>query len=59
MNSAPPITPNGNQFSLNSIKCLKHPNNQLVGICIDKNCKNEDKFMCSDCIFESHNDHGN
>ena len=57
MNAPPALTPNENQFRLNSINCYKHPKNQLVGVCNDKNCGNKDKFMCLDCIFESHSGH--
>ena len=50
---APPIsTPEKSQFKLDNINCFKHPNNKIAGICIDKNCKNEDKY-----IFESHSGH--
>ena len=52
MDAAPGLTPeeieenNEIQFKLDNINCFKHPNNKIVGICNDKNCKNEDKFMC-------------
>ena len=57
MNAPPGLLPNENQLKLNSINCYNHPNNQLVGVCNDKNCGNKDKFMCLDCIFESHSGH--
>ena len=57
MDAAPGLVPNEIQFKLDNINCFKHPNNKIVGICNDKNCKNEDKFMCVDCIFESHSVH--
>ena len=45
MDSHPGLTPKESQFKLNDINCFKHPNNKIVGICIDKNCKNEDKYI--------------
>ena len=57
MDAPPALEPREIQFKLDNINCFKHPNNKIVGICIDKNCKNEDKFMCVDCIFESHSGH--
>ena len=57
MEAPPTIEPNEFQFKLDNINCFKHPKNKIVGICNDKNCKNKDKFMCVDCIFESHSGH--
>lgn len=57
MDAPPALKPKESQFKLDNINCFKHPNNKIVGICIDQNCKNEDKYMCVDCIFESHSGH--
>jgi len=55
MNAPPTI----NDFKLNNINCFEqnHQNNPIVGICIDKKCNIENKFMCLDCIFDLHNGH--
>ena len=29
----------------------------IIGICIDKNCKNENKLICQKCIFKEHKQH--
>ena len=29
----------------------------FLGFCIDPNCKNPQKFLCNDCIFDNHNGH--
>ena len=56
MNAPPTI----NDFKLNNMNCFEqnHQNNTIiVGICIDKKCNIENKFMCLDCIFDLHNGH--
>ena len=51
--------PSINEFKLSNINCIEenHKNNPIVGICIDKKCNNENKFMCLDCMFDKHNGH--
>ncbi len=55
MNAPPTIS----EFKLNNINCIEenHKNNPIVGICIDKKCNIENKFMCLNCMFEKHNGH--
>ena len=36
--------------------CNEHNSNEIVGLCVDNNCKNN-KLMCSDCIFQYHVKH--
>lgn len=56
--SAPPIIVQDNSdIKLSKIFCFEHPNNQIVGVCVDKNCKNINKYMCLDCMFEIHSGH--
>ena len=58
--SAPPVvTPkeNINIIKLSDMQCFKHPNNKIVGVCNDKNCNAENKYMCADCMFEIHPGH--
>lgn len=54
------ITPKEEEIKiikLNEIKCFNHPNNNIVGVCIDQNCRENNKHMCVDCIFEKHSGH--
>jgi len=53
---APPIFSLDN-INLSNINCFQHPNNKIVGICNDKNCKIKNKYMCLDCMFENHSGH--
>ncbi len=55
MNAPPTIS----EFKLNNINCIEenHKNNPIIGICIDKKCNTENKFMCLDCMFDKHNGH--
>ena len=58
--SAPPIKipkENVKIIKLSDIKCFKHPSNKIVGVCNDINCKVGNKYMCLDCMFESHSGH--
>jgi hypothetical protein len=61
MNAAPSLFQNDyideNSIKLDNINCLIHQNNKLVGICVDKNCNNQNKYMCLDCMFENHSGH--
>ena len=34
----------------------KHKN-YIIGFCIDKNCKNENKLLCQKCFFKEHKQH--
>ena len=29
----------------------------IIGVCIDKNCKNKNKLICQKCIFKEHKQH--
>ncbi len=29
----------------------------IIGFCIDKTCNIENKFLCSECVFENHSCH--
>lgn len=57
--SAPPSV--GSQEIINlkisNIQCFDHPNNKIIGICNDNNCKIKNKYICVDCMFESHSGH--
>ena len=53
---APPIF-TLDSINLSSIDCYQHPKNKIVGICVDKNCKAQNKCMCLDCMFENHSCH--
>ena len=53
---APPIFTLDN-INLSNIDCDQHPKKKIVGICIDKNCKLKNKYMCLDCMFENHSGH--
>ena len=46
-------------FNLNNINCFEenHQNNLILRICNDKNCNIDNKFMCSDCMYDKHNGH--
>ena len=45
--------------ALNSLNCQlqNHCAGQILGFCIDKNCKEKNKFACSECIFDVHAQH--
>ena len=34
-----------------------HSTSQCFGFCIDENCKEKNKFACSECIFDIHSQH--
>lgn len=34
-----------------------HSSAQIFGFCIDENCKEKNKFACSECIFDIHSQH--
>jgi len=34
-----------------------HERSNLIGVCIDKLCKSSNKFVCSECIFDIHEQH--
>ena len=46
-------------LELNNLICQidSHSSGQIVGFCIDENCKENNKFACLDCIFEVHPQH--
>lgn len=39
------------------LKCPTHNGSPIIGFCIDKNCKNKNKFLCVDCAFNIHHQH--
>ena len=45
--------------ALNSLNCQlqNHCAGQILGFCIDKNCKEKNKFAFSECIFDVHSLH--
>ena len=47
------------KIELGSQKCQieKHNQNLFIGFCIDQNCKNRNKLLCSECIFDEHLKH--
>ena len=47
------------KIELGSQKCQieKHNQNLIIGFCIDQNCKNRNKLLCSECIFDEHLKH--
>ena len=47
------------ELSLNSLNCQiqTHSNAEIIGFCIDENCKESNKFACSECIFDIHSMH--
>ena len=46
-------------LELNNLNCQlqNHSSAQIIGFCIDKNCKEKNKFICSECIFDVHAQH--
>lgn len=46
-------------LELNSLNCQikDHSNAPIIGFCIDKDCKEANKFFCSECIFDVHSQH--
>ena len=46
-------------LELNNLNCQiqSHSASQIIGFCIDKNCKENNKFICSECIFDVHSQH--
>ena len=36
---------------------IENHNNVIFGVCIDKECKNENKLVCQRCIFKEHKRH--
>ena len=36
--------------------CNEHTSNEIIGLCIDNNCK-KNKLMCTECIFKYHVKH--
>lgn len=46
-------------LELNSLNCqlINHSNAQILGFCIDPNCKESNKFICPECIFDVHSQH--
>ena len=47
---------NNNNFENFHLFCNEHISNEIIGLCIDNNCKNN-KLMCCDCIFQYHVKH--
>lgn len=47
------------EISLTKMKCgeTNHESNELVGFCLDPNCKANSRFLCLDCIFNNHAKH--
>ncbi len=47
------------KIELGSQKCQieNHNQNLFIGFCIDQNCKNRNKLLCSECIFDEHLKH--
>jgi hypothetical protein len=55
---APPVsTVQGDESILSQILCKEHPYQKIVGICTDKRCNEEEKYMCVECIFGKHSGH--
>ena len=46
-------------LELDSLNCQQagHSGSQIIGFCIDENCKESNKFVCSECIFDYHSRH--
>ena len=46
-------------LELNNLNCQieKHDNGDIVGFCIDDNCKEVNKFCCLNCFFDTHSQH--
>ena len=46
-------------LELNTLNCqsINHTNSQIIGFCIDPNCKQSNKFACQECIFDTHSMH--
>jgi len=59
MVDAPDIAKQKQYINLSALSCPieSHLNSPLFGFCIDANCKNPQKFLCNDCIFDNHNGH--
>ena len=45
-----------NSFENFHMFCKEHISNEIIGLCIDNNCK-KNKLMCTDCIFQYHVKH--
>lgn len=43
-------------LELNCLTCKNH-NSPIIGFCIADNCNENNKFLCSECIFDVHNGH--
>ena len=46
-------------LELNTLNCqiISHSSSQIIGFCIDPNCKEPNKFACSECVFDIHSAH--
>ena len=44
------------KFDLNTQDCQLHKN-LIIGLCIDKDCKEKNKLICQKCIFREHKKH--
>lgn len=47
------------EINFTKMKCTEqgHDNNELLGFCIENNCKANNRFLCLECIFNSHQKH--